>query len=742
MTDGLWDEVSTISARWGHSAIYDPVRDQMIVFGGFRGAEPKLRDIWTMSFSGRSEWSRMVPDGVPPDARYGHTAIYDPVRDRMIVFGGHYHGYLNDAWALDLSGTPTWVQLAPSGAPPPIRYAHAAVYDPVRDRMIVFGGYGDSYLNDVWALSLSGTPAWTQLAPTGTPPPGRTYSSAVYDPVHDRMVLFGGLTYTSSSVKFGDVWELTFSGPPAWSQLSPGGTPPSPRHGHRAVYDPVGNLMIVFGGNGNGATNEAWALSLGATPWWTPVSAVGEIEARYYHSVVFDPSRRQVLVFGGLGSGSFSDLHALCLGGNPRWQEIRSGAAVAQERISHSLVHDAPRHRMILWSGQSWSLLGDLWAVSTSGNPEWTMLTASGTPPPARGGYSAIYDPVRERMIVHAGWKSLYLNDVWALSLSGAPAWTQLTPSGTPPDTCRGRSAIYDPVRDRMLVYGGYYYAGSSGHWLGDVWQLTLSGSPAWTRLAPSGTPPDARHMHSAVYDPVGDRMIVFGGQGVAGSLNDVWTLSLSGSPAWSMLTPVGTPPSARNGQSGVYDPVRGRMIVVGGFSGSWSDPVDSWELALTGTPAWIRLQPAGTPPSNRSEQAAAYDPDGDRVLVHGGLEVHGPTYDYLPDLWALWFPGTVDAGFPPPGAGLRLELPRPSPAVGRMEVSFALPRAEHARILAYDIAGRCVATLLDRDLPAGTHRASWDGVLLRGGHAAAGVYVLELRAGGERSTRRVTLLR
>ena len=48
---------------------------------------------------------------------------------------------------------------------------------------------------------------------------------------------------------------------------------------------------------------------------------------------------------------------------------------------------------------------------------------------------------------------------------------------------------------------------------------LSLAGTPAWSALAPSGTPPSWRYMHSAIYDPVRDRMVVFGGS----SLNDVW---------------------------------------------------------------------------------------------------------------------------------------------------------------------------------------------------------------------------
>ena len=76
----------------------------------------------------------------PPSGRSEHTAIYDPVRDRMVVFGGYDGTLRNDVWALSLSGSPAWSALAPAGSPPSARYGHTAIYDPVRDRMVVFGG--------------------------------------------------------------------------------------------------------------------------------------------------------------------------------------------------------------------------------------------------------------------------------------------------------------------------------------------------------------------------------------------------------------------------------------------------------------------------------------------------------------------------------------------------------------------------------------------------------------------------
>src|SRR5262249_4904307 len=69
---------------------------------------------------GSSEWGLLEPSGTSPDGSSGHSAVYDPIGDRMLVFGGH--GVSNDLWALgwgvaaDQQGSPV-VGVPPPGPP-------------------------------------------------------------------------------------------------------------------------------------------------------------------------------------------------------------------------------------------------------------------------------------------------------------------------------------------------------------------------------------------------------------------------------------------------------------------------------------------------------------------------------------------------------------------------------------------------------------------------------------------------
>ncbi|HEY3216898.1 MAG TPA: kelch repeat-containing protein, partial [Candidatus Eisenbacteria bacterium] len=108
------------------------------------------------TFSACGSWATLSAV-VTPFTRDSHTMVYDPVRDRLLIFGGisGTGDFTNDVWALSLGGTPTLTQVTTSGTPPPARQETAAIYDPGRDRLVIFSGHGSSgELNDVWALSL------------------------------------------------------------------------------------------------------------------------------------------------------------------------------------------------------------------------------------------------------------------------------------------------------------------------------------------------------------------------------------------------------------------------------------------------------------------------------------------------------------------------------------------------------------------------------------------------------------
>lgn len=142
-SDGMWVPIPLPDIqRVSPSLIYDPVRQRAVMFGG-NDNQGLHNQVWVLSLEGLPLWTPLVPGGTPPSPRWRHTAIYDPIRDRMIVFGGEtLSGFENDVWELSFSGSPRWTRLVPSGSPPGARSRHVAIYDPARNRMLVHGGNG------------------------------------------------------------------------------------------------------------------------------------------------------------------------------------------------------------------------------------------------------------------------------------------------------------------------------------------------------------------------------------------------------------------------------------------------------------------------------------------------------------------------------------------------------------------------------------------------------------------------
>ncbi len=106
--------------------------------------------------------------------------------------------------------------------------------------------------------------------------------------------------------------------------------------------------------------------------------------------------------------------------------------------------------------------------------------------------------------------------------------------------------------------------------------------------------------------------------------------------------------------------------------------------------------------------------------------------------------PTGVAGGPDVPGTpeGLWLGQASANPTSGRARFQFSLPRAGRTRMAVYTVTGQLVRTLVDAEMPAGRHTASWDGRDGRGRRAAAGAYLAELESAGRRLTRTFVLVR
>lgn len=719
--DGRWGEVFAMpDPRYRHTAVYDPVGDRMVAFGGDGAGD---NGAWALSLAGTPVWHRLGTAGTPPPVLSAHAAIYDPVRRRMIVTSG---GTNDRTWALSLSGTPTWSELRQvSSKPPPARQFAGAIYDPVRDRLVLCGGHsvytGD--FNDVWALSLSGDPEWTCLSATmgTTCPSARTRASVVYDPLRDRMLMFGGAHWIYD---FDETWALDLAGP-TWRLLPASGTLPPAQGGHSAIYDAPRDRMVVFGGN------KAWSLSLTGVPVWSSLDPSGTPpSSRVEQSAVFDPVRSRMVIFAGYPTND--ELWGLSLSGAPCWKRIEPQGFPPPGLASYSAIRDPVRDEIVTFGGwhDRYVHLNETWTFSFHGSPVWRHVMPAGTRPTERRSNTAVYDPVRDRMVVFGGWDgAVRLRDTWVLSLGEAPAWTELVTAGPVPGRRSSHTAILDSIRDRMVVFGGPEDNA--------IWTLSLAEPSTWSVLDVEGTPPPGLTNHVSIHDPVRDRMVVFGGAYSGQSVNDTWTLSFAGTPTWSHLDPAGAWPPAQTGYKGIYDPVRDRLVVFGTEALS---PMETWALPLHGEPVWDRLDPTGTIPDRCGGFAAVYEPERDAMWIFGGSFYGTPPFDKTWELaWDSPAPGErtalrAESSFDGSALALRVS---PNPLRSSAAISFRAAAGDRATVRVFDVCGRLVATIRDGAAGDGVRHASWNAAGLPGG-----VYFVRVQAGADVSTAKVTLLR
>lgn len=94
------------------------------------------------------------------------------------------------------------------------------------------------------------------------------------------------------------------------------------------------------------------------------------------------------------------------------------------------------------------------------------------------------------------------------------------------------------------------------------------------------------------------------------------------------------------------------------------------------------------------------------------------------------------DAGRSTPDA-IALHGAYPNPFNPSTLVRFTLDAGRQTRLAVYDVLGREIAVLVDGQMSAGEHRATFDASNL-----TSGVYIVRLEAGGTSMTRRITLLK
>jgi hypothetical protein len=267
---------------------YDQGRKRTLLFGQNPLGPSEIHDTWLWDGEG---WIQVADTG--PSSALAQFANYDPVRDKVVLFGG-------GTWEWD--GT-SWAQVGSANMGPPGNGYTCGAWDSKRQRMVAVAETAHNFCA-TWEWDGG---VWTQVSEAG--PPKRAGFEVAYDDARQKLILFGGVSSgDQGEVYFGDTWAWDGG---SWEQVSDFG--PTPRTAHAMVYDKTRSQIVLFGGNGTMDPADPTKSIFGDTwDWdgtlWTQLQDMGP-GGRRLPSLAYDITRGCVVLFGGfsVGNNSFGD---------------------------------------------------------------------------------------------------------------------------------------------------------------------------------------------------------------------------------------------------------------------------------------------------------------------------------------------------------------------------------------------------------------------------------------------------
>ena len=583
--------ISSPSERYRHSMVYLDGLNKGVLFGGDNESWPGsyIGDTWTYDVLYNS-WKEMSPS-TSPDARRGHDMVYSSQANKVILFGGRTSlGYQSDCWIYDPI-LDNWTEMSPSVAPED-RFYHKMVYSSQSDTVVLYGGNnGDTELNDTWVYDLN-KDNWTQMFPVQNPGP-RRYTSMVYLPESDQVLLFGGWNGTND---LNDTWIYDIP-QNNWFPINPV-TTPSARRNHCMVYLEHTDQIFLYGGTSG--SDESWIYDLDQNTWeeQSPPTSPG---ARVQHTMITSTNSGHIILYGGLESNFVNETWSYDLARN-EWIELTPTDHPGDKQYL-AMAYSPQKDKIVIFG--DWSNNNDeTWSYDLITNT-WTKMSPPSAPPP-RHGAKMVYSSKADKFILYGGYNaSDPKEDTWVYDLE-LDFWTQMQPLSSPGPRAY-YSMVYASDYDKVILYGGY----ETGNTYGDTWIYDLT-TNTWAEMHPIISP-GGRYWHTMTYIPRTKQVILFGGATETGASNATWVYDLDQNTWTELIT--STVPISRYNHGMGYNAESNQIIIHGGTSIAL--PLnDTWILDLTEMD-WIQASPTYSPlrRNDAPEMTSMVDP----VILFGG---------------------------------------------------------------------------------------------------------------------------
>lgn len=226
-------------------------------------------------------------------------------------------------------------------------------------------------------------------------------------------------------------------------------------------------------------------------------------------------------------------------------------------------------------------------------------------------------------------------------------------PTGMGPGERRDHAMAYDPVRREVVLWGG------RDENLSIVRETWVWKAGVWTQRTVSPSPDNCAYSTSMAWDPVNQKILLFGGTVLSARSDETWTWD---GVSWTELQPVNRP-SARSSHNMAVDENSGRIVLVGGNNMLNESQDDTWEWDGSN---WV-VTVSSLPNIRRADAGMAWCPDANGIVLHGGVRDAG-NGSVLSDTWvyssSMWTQ-VVSAQGPMTGYGAMVTAPCTSQGQG-----------------------------------------------------------------------------
>lgn len=373
LDDTTWTQVGDLDAVRGARMTWSPAHQRLVLLGGL-GATAYSSKVWQFNVD---RWTALTTTGAPARAYHTLTTLID--QGGIVAVGGT-KGEGPSTSNVTLTGD-TWSS-ATENLGPSSRVGVGVTYDPIRGVTVMYGGIdGGGVTNETWEWNgLSWRQAATSVEPRGAVAPMMAYSTETRELLlqggSDQTTCEAGVqsaTWRWDGVEWtqrdgssgGEVcaaapamhatqhallkvggWGNGSTARPTTQKWESGtwvpwtGDAPDPVSGRTLAYDPVDDRLVQFGSFEQEDTNKL------PTKWWTWKMTWSGQEPevapppRKRNTLVYDPLRMGITLFGGTGfAGPLDDVWIIL---RNQWQQVAASMPATYDPWSPAITyHDA-----------------------------------------------------------------------------------------------------------------------------------------------------------------------------------------------------------------------------------------------------------------------------------------------------------------------------------------------------------------------------------------------------------------